>query len=162
MMRAIFSACLVASASAKRVSLPVPSTVLTAMGSAAEYYQQHTPLSTQDCGWETGTFYAGFMELYNVTANATVLSMATAWAAEHNYVCGGPGNDALNCNNFACGMSYASLFDIAPADYKLALVATMERAVATVAPCASLARLPSALFLSAGACSLSFLHPPLL
>lgn len=68
------------------------------------------------------------MAHYNVTGNATLITLATAWAANHSYVCHG---DPLNCNSFTCGMTYARLYELTPDDERLALAVTMDRAVNT-------------------------------
>ena len=109
-------------------ALPAPGSVISAMNSAAQYYQSHNALG--DCGWTRGTYYAGSMAHYNVTGNKTIAALATAWAANHSWVCKDAG-DPLDCNSFACGMTFARLYEIAPSDEKLALAVTMDRAINT-------------------------------
>lgn len=78
-----------------------------------------------DCGWTRGAYYAGHMAAYGMTKNASLLSWATSWANNHSWSCGG----SLNANDFACGMGYSALYNIAPVDYKLALTVTMDKAI---------------------------------
>jgi unsaturated rhamnogalacturonyl hydrolase len=79
-----------------------------------------------DCGWTRGTYYAGHMAYHATTQDAAALDFATAWASLHNYTCGGLWQDP---NNIACGLAFADLYDLAPADYKLALAVTMDHSV---------------------------------
>ena len=53
-----------------------------------------------------------------------------SWAASHNWTCGGPGGDVLDPNNFACGMSFAAQYELSPANYKLALLVSLQQAIA--------------------------------
>ena len=53
-----------------------------------------------------------------------------SWAGNHSWACGGPGGDALDPNNYACGMSYAAQYELQPANYKLALLVTLQQAIA--------------------------------
>ena len=69
---------------------------------------------------------AGHMMHYGVSQNATLLAWAERWANVHNWTCGGVWDDG---NYMACGQAYAALYEIAPADYKLALAVTMDRAI---------------------------------
>lgn len=108
-------------------ALPTPASVLAAMAAADSYFELNNALG--DCGWTRGTYYAGAMEHYKVSGNNTVLSYIENWASNHSYICGGPGAAALDCNSFACGMPYAELYELQPANQKLALVVTMDQAI---------------------------------
>lgn len=79
-----------------------------------------------DCGWERGTFYAGNAEHFAVSGNATLVQLATAWAASHGYAC----QNSTNANNQVCGAAYAQLYTLAPAPEKLALREIMDAQVA--------------------------------
>ena len=107
-------------------ALPAPASVVAAMDAAAQYYQARN--TDGDCGWTRGTYYAGSMAHYATTKNETIALLAERWAANHSYVCSDAG-DAYDCNSFACGMTYAALYQRAPAPQKLALAVTMDLAI---------------------------------
>lgn len=83
MTRRFLSAALLVAAAHAVPTLPTPSSIIFAMNSAAQYYQAHNGLAG-DCGWTRGTYFAGSMAHYNVTGNATLVKIATAWAANHS------------------------------------------------------------------------------
>jgi unsaturated rhamnogalacturonyl hydrolase len=120
-------ACVVSAA-----PLPSPTSVLAAMAAADDYFIVHNAFG--DCGWTRGTYFAGESAHFSVTGNASLTAFSTAWAVAHNWSCGGPGNNSLDPGSSACGMTYSALYELAPANYKLALLVTLQQAIVNSPP----------------------------
>ena len=116
------------------VAVPSPSSVLEAMQSANDYFMTHNP--TGNCDWERGTYYDGATAYYNVSKDSKALSFIETWAISNNWTCSNgehtPAYD-YDANKQCSGHSYARLYNLAPADYKLAMAVTLERQAATYA-----------------------------
>lgn len=97
---------------------PDPASVLADMQAANSYFATVTAKGQLgDCGWERGTYWAGNAEHYDVSANATLLARATAWAQSWGYAC----KNSTNANDQICGEAYRRMYELAPSPDKLGL-----------------------------------------
>ena len=147
---ALLGAFVASSCHAASSSLPTPASVLQAAALADSYWNANN--APGDCGWTRGTLFAGKTAYYNITQDragerefnerrrgACDMSYGNPllpaeyianWSSAQHWTCGGPGSSALDPNNFACGMSYAAQYELQPANYKLALLVSLQQAIA--------------------------------
>ncbi len=108
-----------------------PGSVIAAMDLANGYFTGRNP-PLAECGWTRGTYFAGAIAHYRAGCegftgcNASLLSYISAWAASHNYSCGG----SINANDEVCGATYVELYELDPQPSYLALRTTLDGQVA--------------------------------
>lgn len=123
------AAALVLAAAAVANAQPTPADVLSAMAAATNYYIGTNTITTADCDWLWGTYYTGHMAYYNITGNATLLTLANEWGKYHSYAC----NNVTNANSLACGQSYIEMYlaDTTPNAAKLNIQYTLDNMIAS-------------------------------
>jgi rhamnogalacturonyl hydrolase YesR len=108
---------------------PSPSSVVQQMAFANAYFTSNNGIG--NCDWERGTYYDGATAYYGVSKDADALTFINAWATNNSYTCsdGKPSYD-YDANKQCSGHAYARLYEMAPADHKLAMGVTLEKQAA--------------------------------
>jgi unsaturated rhamnogalacturonyl hydrolase len=105
--------------------LPSPPAVRAVMDAVTGAFMAANPPG--DCHWQRATFFMGAGETLSLTNGTALLDYSSAWAEANYWCCGG----ALDPNDMGAGWGFSTLWPFAPADYKLALGVTMNRALGT-------------------------------
>jgi hypothetical protein len=143
--------------------LPSPASVLAAMGAADDYFIAHNPAAdcgwTRGTYFAGESAHFNVSGNLSLTAFSTSWAESHNWTCggkKHYRVvfsgpssvslCGGgkrfpaplpslgPDPSSLDPNNYACGMTYSALYELDPANYKLALLVTLQQAIANSPP----------------------------